>query len=116
MANEEVNEWGVETVEEPRFELDESGVRQRAQEEGIDLTGEHMGVLKIIHQFLVADTEDEQSSVRELTRALQEQFEEQGGKRHLYELFPGGPIHQGCKLLGIEEPAGSLDLSFGSVH
>jgi tRNA 2-thiouridine synthesizing protein E len=116
MGNEEVNEWGVETVHEAKFELDEAAVRQRAAEEGIELTGEHLGVLKIIHQFLVADTEDEQASVRELTRALQEQFEEQGGKRHLYELFPGGPIHQGCKLLGIEEPSGSLDLSFGSVH
>lgn len=114
MGNENINEWGVETASEPKFQLDQEAVERRAGEAGISLTGEHWGVLKIIYQFLASD--DDQASVRELTRALQEQFEEQGGKRHLYELFPGGPIHQGCQILGIEEPGDSLDLSFGSVH
>lgn len=120
MVKEETNEWGVEIIEEPKFHLDEDAVRARAKDMGLNLTGEHLGVLKIIHQFVVddrvSDNEEDQPSARDLTMALEEQFEEQGGKRHLYELFPGGPIHQGCKLLGIEEPAGSLDLSFGSVH
>lgn len=113
-ADIDINEWGVEKVEEPKFELDKEAVERRASEAGIELTGEHIGVLKIIYQF-VAD-EGEEASGRELTRALEEQFEEQGGKKHLYELFPGGPIHQGCQILGIEEPGDSLDLSFGSVH
>jgi tRNA 2-thiouridine synthesizing protein E len=113
MSDENVNEWGVETASEQKFELDQAAAEERASGLGIELTGEHLGVLKIIHQFLAGE---EPASVRELTRALQEQFEEQGGKKHLYELFPGGPIHQGCQILGIEEPGDSLDLSFGSVH
>ena len=114
MGNEQTNEWGVETVAESKFSLDKAAIEGRASEAGIEMTGEHWGVLKIIHQFLAS--EDDRSSVKDLTRALQEQFEEQGGKRHLYMLFPGGPIHQGCHLLGIEEPSDSTDLSFGSVH
>lgn len=111
--NADINEWGVDNTKEPKPEIDKQGVESRAEEAGIELTAEHWGVLKIIFQFVA---EEDDSSGRELTQALQEQFEEQGGKKHLYELFPGGPIHQGCQLLGIEEPGDSLDLSFGSVH
>jgi tRNA 2-thiouridine synthesizing protein E len=33
----------------------------------------------------------------------------------LFKLFPKGPIAQGCRLAGLEPPAGSVDLGFGSV-
>jgi tRNA 2-thiouridine synthesizing protein E len=53
---------------------------------------------------------------RELHDALEEKFHSRGGMKYLYSLFPGGPITQGCKLAGIEAPAGCSDTGFGSVQ
>jgi tRNA 2-thiouridine synthesizing protein E len=35
--------------------------------------------------------------------------------RHLYMLFPGGPVAQGCRVAGLPVPAGAVDRGFGSV-
>ena len=42
-------------------------------------------------------------------------FHSRGGMKFLYKLLPGGPVTQGCRLAGLEPPAGSADKSFGSV-
>jgi tRNA 2-thiouridine synthesizing protein E len=36
--------------------------------------------------------------------------------KFLYKLLPGGPVSQGCRLAGLEPPAGSTDPGFGSVQ
>jgi len=46
---------------------------------------------------------------------LGEKFHRQGGIRHLYQLFPGGPVAQGCRIAGLKAPAGATDKGFGSV-
>ena len=56
-----------------------------------------------------------QINVRELHDALDEKFHLSGGMKYVYSLFPGGPIAQGCKLAGLQPPAGSIDKGFGSV-
>ena len=53
---------------------------------------------------------------RELHDALNEKFHVDGGIRFLYTMFPAGPIAQGCRLAGLNAPAGSADPSFGSVQ
>lgn len=53
--------------------------------------------------------------LRELHDALDECFHNKGGIRYLYTLFPGGPVAQGCRLAGLEAPAGASDHGFGSV-
>jgi len=55
-------------------------------------------------------------NVRHLHDALEEHFHGRGGLRFLYELFPGGPVAQGCRIAGLQPPAGSTDRSFGSVQ
>jgi tRNA 2-thiouridine synthesizing protein E len=55
-------------------------------------------------------------NMRELHDALDEKFHPQGGMKYLYKLFPGGPVAQGCRLAGIDVPAGAVDKSFGSVQ
>ena len=52
---------------------------------------------------------------REITDALEEKFHAKGGMKFLYKLLPNGPVSQGCELAGIRNPAGNVDLSFGSV-
>lgn len=39
-----------------------------------------------------------------------------GGRRHLYDMFPGGPVLQACRIAGLPPPPYTVDLSFGSVH
>ena len=53
---------------------------------------------------------------RRLTKALEEQFQQQGGRKYLYHLFPKGPANQGCRIAGLNPPEGSADQSFGSVQ
>jgi len=53
--------------------------------------------------------------IRLLRDALEARFAGHGGMRHLFAIFPGGPIAQGCVLAGLKPPHGARDLSFGSV-
>ncbi len=52
---------------------------------------------------------------RELAGELDKQFSDQGGLRQLYQLFPGGPINQGCRIAGVPVPHHATDASFGSL-
>jgi tRNA 2-thiouridine synthesizing protein E len=51
-----------------------------------------------------------------LTRDLERDFADAGGRRYLYQLFPRGPIAQACRLAGLPLPHGTISPSFGSVH
>lgn len=83
-----------------------------ANELGITLTDAHWDVIAALQEYF---EKNETINRRELTDALDEKFHSQGGLKYLYRLFPGGPVAQGCRLSGIELPAGSVDQSFGSV-
>jgi len=54
------------------------------------------------------------ASARQVTRVLEQDFHDEGGLRHLYELFPKGPVSQGSRLAGVPPPPYSSDPSFGS--
>lgn len=87
---------------------------QLAEEEGLLLTDAHWDVIYRLREKY--RTMGPEWTAREVTRALEEDFATLGGRRHLYELFPGGPLAQGCKLAGLPLPQGTRDPSFGSVH
>ncbi len=55
-------------------------------------------------------------SAREALMELEENFSDGQGRRHLYELFPGGPVSQASRLAGLPLPPYSSDHSFGSVQ
>jgi len=83
-----------------------------ASGEGLSLTDDHWEVVKALQSYF---SKHESAKPRELHDALDEKFHARGGIKFLYELFPGGPIAQGCRVAGLEPPAGSADASFGSV-
>ncbi len=87
---------------------------QLAQEEGVELQNDHWDEMGALQEFY-ARHEYDQIHVRELSDALDEKFHDQGGMKYLYTLFPKGPIAQGCRLAGLEMPAGAVDKGFGSV-
>lgn len=87
----------------------------RAEEEGVELTDDHWVALRALQEYF-SRRADENINVRELHDALDEKFHSKGGIKYLYELFPGGPVAQGCRLAGLRAPAGSQDPGFGSVQ
>jgi len=84
-----------------------------AREAGLDLSEDHWEAIKAFQEYFA---KVESPRVRELHDALNERFYSRGGRRYLYQLFPGGPIAQGCQLAGLPALSGSADKSFGSVQ
>jgi len=85
-----------------------------AQTEGLRLTEEHWQVVCALQEFY-ARHDEPTINVRELHDALDEYFHPEGGLKYLYQLFPKGPVAQGCRLAGLEPPAGAQDKGFGSA-
>lgn len=85
-----------------------------AEREGLALETDHWEVVRALQEYC-SRHDCNKYSVRELHDALDERFHDKGGYRYLYKLFPAGPIAQGCRLAGLEPPAGAVDLGFGSV-
>jgi tRNA 2-thiouridine synthesizing protein E len=88
--------------------------KHTAREEGLELTEDHWKMLRALQEYY-ARHEENRVNVRALHDALDEKFHAYGGIKFLYELFPNGPIAQGCKLAGLEPPAGAADKGFGSI-
>ena len=91
------------------------GVRS-AQEVGLHPGESHWEAVRALQEFFARHDEEPGINIRQLRDALEERFHDRGGMKFLYELFPGGPIHQGCRLAGLPVPAGSADPGFGSVQ
>ena len=91
----------------------DDAVRQAA-EMGLDPGDDHWEQVRALQEYF-ARHENGVVNSRELQDALDEKFHAKGGLKYLYTLFPGGPITQGCRLAGLETPAGSGDSGFGSV-
>jgi len=87
---------------------------ESARREGLEIGAEHWEALRALHEYY-ARNEAVAIRLRELHDALEERFHRRGGMRRLYQLFPGGPVAQGCRIAGLRAPAGATDLGFGSV-
>lgn len=90
-----------------------AAAEQVAAEEGLQLNAEHWTVIRALQGYFA---KHERPNMRELHDALDERFHPQGGIKFLYGILPGGPVSQGCRLAGLQAPAGSSDKSFGSVQ
>lgn len=86
---------------------------EMAEADGLTLTEEHVKVLLDLQDYFFHH--EEHVNLRALHDALEEEYHVDGGIKHLYLLFPGGPITQGCRLAGLEVPAYAKDESFGTV-
>jgi len=85
-----------------------------ARDESLELGAEHWEALRALHAYY-ARHEATPVNLRDLHDALDEKFHHAGGIKHLYQLFPGGPVGQGCRIAGLKVPAGAIDKGFGSV-
>lgn len=85
-----------------------------AQEDGLILTEQHWQVIRALQDYY-ARNEDMGINRVELHDALDEKFHPQGGIKFLYQLFPKGPVAQGCRIAGLTPPSGTTVPGFGSV-
>ncbi len=86
--------------------------RQIAEDDGIELSDDHWEVISALQEYY---GKVEFPKLRQVKDALNEKFHSKGGMRYLHQVIPTGPIAGGCKLAGLEVPAGAVDKSFGSV-
>ena len=85
-----------------------------ARSEHIAINEDHWELIRALQEYFARHTEHK-PNMRELHDALEERFHTSGGMKYLYQLFPGGPIAQGCRLAGLQAPSIAADRSFGSV-
>src|SRR5512134_559677 len=86
-----------------------------AREEGLKLGEDHWEAVRALQEYFGRHSDRPAINTRELHDALDEKFHVKGGMRYLYQLFPKGPVAQGCRIAGLKAPAGAVDKSFGSV-
>ncbi|TNF96064.1 MAG: TusE/DsrC/DsvC family sulfur relay protein [Gammaproteobacteria bacterium] len=93
-------DWDIQTAE------------ATASEEDIDMSDDHWELVRALQEYY---KKVEFPHLREVKDALDEKFHARGGMKYLYQIMPGGPVAQGCKIAGLDVPAGAVDKSFGSV-
>ncbi len=113
-----VNEEAIE--DDPQGNLlsldpwSESLAEQIAAEEGIELTPKHWEVIHFLRDHF--RQYGEAHYAREIVQLLESRYAHEGGRKLLYQLFPGGPVRQASKIGGLPIPAHSVDPSFGTAQ
>jgi len=80
---------------------------------GLTLGDDHWELVKVLQGCYA---EDQNPPIRRLCDALAAVFKPRGGRKYLQQLFPGGPVTQGCAIAGLVPPAGAANGSFGTVQ
>ena len=85
-----------------------------AEAEGLVLDDDHWLVIFYLRQRY----RDQGGTITAgaLLRDIERKLFDHGDRRHLFELFPGGPIAQASRIAGLPLPPGTIDPSFGSSH
>ena len=89
----------------------EQQASEMAKAQKLTLTDAHWTVIRFLRSYF--ENGGTIRHARELAETLAERFSAEGGLRYLYQLFPDGPINQGCQLAGIPVPKDAADDSFG---
>ncbi len=102
----------IDTFPNAPSDWDPELAQSTAAEQGLTLTDDHWDLVRALQEYY---SKAERPNLRQIKDALDEKFHARGGVKYLYEIIPGGPVALGCKLAGLDVPAGSVDPSFGSV-
>lgn len=94
-------------------EWSEDIARSLARSEGLDLTEAHLDVIRAAREYY--RDHGPSDPARNMLNFLDLRFDQQGGRKYLYRLFPNGPVVQASKFAGLPLPPHSTDPAFGSV-
>ncbi|WED23147.1 TusE/DsrC/DsvC family sulfur relay protein [Vibrio sp. JC009] len=88
-------------------EWEEGMIQILAQEEGIELTDEHLEIIHFVRNFYKEFNTS--PAVRMLVKAVEKEHgPEKGNSKYLFKLFKKGPAKQATKLAGLPKPAKCL--------
>ena len=74
-----------------------------AQHDQFELTAEHWEILEILRAYF--GEYEVEPPIRALTRLVAKRYgKEKANSRHLYRLYPQGPVKQGCRYAGLPFP------------
>jgi tRNA 2-thiouridine synthesizing protein E len=78
-----------------------------AEEEGVEMTDAHWEVVEFLREYYAEYKIA--PMIRILTKAIGKKLgKEKGNTKYLYELYPGGPAKQACKIAGLPKPTGCV--------
>ena len=78
-----------------------------AKEEELDMTEAHWEVVDFLREYY--EEYKIAPMIRILTKAIGKKLgPEKGNTKYLYELYPGGPAKQACKIAGLPKPTGCV--------
>ena len=86
--------------------------KETAKADGVNLSDDHLDLILALQEYY---QKVEFPHLRQIKDALEEKFHSRGGMKYLYQIIPGGPVAEGCRLAGLNVPSGAIDKSFGSA-
>jgi tRNA 2-thiouridine synthesizing protein E len=102
-----------------QYEVDEDGYLTNLAEwnkeladhigelENVKMTENHWEVVNFLREYY--DEYKIAPMIKILTKAIGKKLGKEKGKtKYLYELFPGGPAKQACKIAGLPKPTGCV--------
>lgn len=85
----------------------EDAAEEIAKLEGIELTEAHWEVVNFLREYY--EEYKIAPMIRILTKAIGKKLgKDKGNTKYLYELYPGGPAKQACKIAGLPKPTGCV--------
>ncbi|MDH5509614.1 MAG: TusE/DsrC/DsvC family sulfur relay protein [Nitrospinota bacterium] len=78
-----------------------------AKDEGVEMSESHWEVVDFLREYY--EEYKIAPMIRILTKAIGKKLgKEKGNTKYLYELYPGGPAKQACKIAGLPKPTGCV--------
>ncbi|MBF0188148.1 MAG: TusE/DsrC/DsvC family sulfur relay protein [Magnetococcales bacterium] len=78
-----------------------------ATQEEIDMSESHWEVVQFLREYY--EEYKIAPMIRILTKAIGKKLgKEKGNTKYLYDLYPGGPAKQACKIAGLPKPTGCV--------
>ncbi|MDH5637770.1 MAG: TusE/DsrC/DsvC family sulfur relay protein [Nitrospinota bacterium] len=78
-----------------------------AKDEGVEMSENHWEVVDFLREYY--EEYKIAPMIRILTKAIGKKLgKEKGNTKYLYELYPGGPAKQACKIAGLPKPTGCV--------
>ena len=78
-----------------------------AEEEGLEMSDAHWEVVNFLRDYY--EEYKIAPMIRILTKAIGKKLgKDKGNTKYLYDLYPGGPAKQACKIAGLPKPTGCV--------
>ena len=85
----------------------EAVAKHLAESETLEMSSAHWEVVNFLREYY--EEYKIAPMIRILTKAIGKKLgKEKGNTKYLYDLYPGGPAKQACKIAGLPKPTGCV--------